>query len=145
MVQLFKLDKQNKIHHLINFGDEFVLRNDEFISIEIGYGFDWKLHAKDCLDCKAFLKSIGKSKFEWALKSGDDYFIIDMAEFAKDDHFKNQFSQTTGNPNKGVKLKLKKEPLDRQKIVNLISDYEEKEDYESCDDLKNLQRLTKNQ
>ena len=145
MVQLFKLGKDNRIHHLIMFADESVIRNDDYVSIEIGDGFDWYAHARNCIDCKAFFNSIGTSKFAWALESDGEFFLIDMSEFAKEDHFKNQIQLTVGDPKKGVRLKLKKNPLDKKTIEKLLAEYESRDDYESCSDLKNLGRLLKNQ
>ena len=137
MIKLFAINHDNNIHHLIEVGEEFIISDDEFIRLE--FDFDWITHTRNCLDCLAFKNSLVdiKSAYKWHLQSDDGIFLLDSSEFAKNDHFKNSFENSTSNNFTGVKLKIKKIGLSYLILDEIRLKEENHERYEQCNELRN--------
>ena len=138
MIKLFSINHDRGVHHLIEIDDAFVIRDDEFLSIEIGNGFNWKKHSQKCEDCRSFLNAIKnpKNAFDWYVQSSDGTYILNMSDFSSNDHFKNLYKLQISRDFTGVKLKLKKELENFDNLERLIAENESKENYEACVELK---------
>ena len=147
MIKLFSINRENKIHYLIEVGEEFFVHEDEFIRLEFGRGFDWIKHSITCPDCRAFLDSLfnEKTAFNWYMKSESGTFILDTSEFAKDDHYINSFESRNSREFSGVRLKLKKIAEDFDKLDDLRIRKEEEEKYEHCAEIKNAIKISRRQ
>lgn len=148
MPRLFQINFENKIHHLIIIDEQFVVRDDDYISIEIGDDFDWNLHASKCIDCQAFLNSLYKPNFQWCLESQGETFMLSIMDFDLNSHVNNKFQQVTALSNNysgfaGVRLKLKKELHTISNIDRLLSKFESEEEYKVCQELKNCKKISK--
>ncbi|WP_420379365.1 hypothetical protein [Gilvibacter sp.] len=150
MSRIFQINHGNNIHHLINIDDQFIIRDDDFISIEVSDEFDWSAHATTCADCQAFLSSIYEPNFKWYFESNGETFLLSIVDFDVNDHFKNQFKKVTALSDNysdfaGIRVRLKKEIHTIANIDKLLSKYESEEKYEVCQDLKNSQDIIKRQ
>lgn len=146
MASIFSVDKNNNITHQIDIDEKFVIRDDDFISIEIGGGFDWNRHAMECGDCKAFIDSLGKDTYKWILKSGNEHFLLMLDEFGhQKEYLKNLFSLINSTSFYGTRAKFKKIRATIEDIDNLRIEFEADEQYENCAELRNTIKYLKGQ
>lgn len=124
--------KLRKFKFCINLNSKNLIRDDDFISIEI-YGLDWFNHSKSCKFCKEFFKDLqDKNIDKWVLSIGFKNYKLKNNTFESiDNHYSNHLS--VKNHYKTM-IKLKKDK-DITEISN-IKFYEDSEEYEICYFLK---------
>ncbi|WP_067028804.1 hypothetical protein [Allomuricauda sp. CP2A] len=144
MALIFSLNRKQEIENQISIDEYFILQDDEFISIEIGNGFDWYRHSQNCSDCGNFLKSIGSNSFNWFLKSDNKIFMLDLNEFdSEDNHFTNSLSLINSKDFFGTKAKFRKLEASEQYLNKLRIQLENNEEYERCASLRDAIKFLK--
>ena len=144
MAKLFSVNSEMQIESRIDLDNEFVIRSDDFISIEINGGFNWHQHASNCPDCKKFIDDFGLNTYRWLLDYEDDLFILDLREFEVNDHFKNLSQFIISKEFHGTKLKFKKWGFTDDSLRQLILLHENLEEYENCGELLNISKYINN-
>ncbi|MBO0341971.1 hypothetical protein [Flagellimonas profundi] len=147
MIKLFSINKKNKIHHLIEVDNEFIIQEDEFLRLEFGNGFDWIKHSFTCVDCKAFLESLmdPSTAFNWYLKSEQGVYVLDSSVFKKKEQFENIFESRVSKEFTGVRLKLRKIPDNRVELIKLMANKEKEQEFKHCAELKDAAKIAERQ
>lgn len=146
MPVIFSLDQNQQIQHEIAIDENFILMDDDFITIEIGNGFDWHRHSHSCSDCKEFLSSIGSSSMRWLLQNNDGIFLLDLNEFGNPkEHFMNQFVLQNSEDFYGTKAKFKKVKASINNLERLRRSFETSEEYERCAELRDAKKFIEGQ
>lgn len=126
--------------HEIFIDEKCILRNDDdFISIELPAGFNWHHHALNCIDCKAFLGSFGKSTYQWLVQIGEEYNRIDLVGFGELNDYNvnlSRFESSSGFH--GTKWRFKIREINRASLEALKIIRQDEQQYERCAELRDI-------
>jgi len=137
------IDTKNKNEIYIN--DNFVLRCDDFLSIEID-NFDWLRHTNKCETCKKLLESFEtRSLDNWIAEFNGECFILLNQDLGTGEtsatkrgicEYKNYLGYTCSSEFDGTKFKLKVKKID----TSQIEIYAKLEKYEICNFLLKIKK-----